>query len=101
MAGLFNAAIKSLSTTSLTSQYTLSPQPTSFSGPWKVYDGKKKSTGQSYSVFVFERSSLNPPSGSSSLRSNQGLKAAQDEVVDRLKKEVGLLARLRHPNILE
>ncbi|EPS42849.1 hypothetical protein H072_3110 [Dactylellina haptotyla CBS 200.50] len=99
MAGLFNAAIKSLSTASLSSQYSLSPQPTSYSGPWKVYDGKKKSTGQPYSVFVFERSSLNAPG--QTLRSNHGLKAAQDEVVDRLKKEVGLLARMRHPNILE
>ncbi|KAF3917110.1 hypothetical protein ABW20_dc0105287 [Dactylellina cionopaga] len=99
MAGLLNAAIKSLSTASLSSQYSLSPQPTSFSGPWKIYDGRKKSTGQSCSVFVFERSSLNAPG--QSLRSNHGLKAAQDEVVDRLKKEVGLLARLRHPNILE
>ncbi|KAK6529319.1 hypothetical protein TWF281_008496 [Arthrobotrys megalospora] len=99
MAGLFNAAIKSLSTASLSSQYALSPQPTSYSGPWKVYDGKKKSTGQACSVFVFERSSLNAPG--QSLRSNHGLKAAQDEVIDRLKKEVSLLARLRHPNILE
>ncbi|KAK6542062.1 hypothetical protein TWF694_007833 [Orbilia ellipsospora] len=99
MAGLFNAAIKSLSTASLSSQYSLSPQPTSFSGPWKIYDGKKKSTGQAYSVFVFEKSSLNAPG--QSLRSNQGLKAAQDEVIDRLKKEVSLLARMRHPNILE
>ncbi|KAF3213646.1 hypothetical protein TWF106_009481 [Orbilia oligospora] len=100
MAGLFNAAIKSLSTASLSSQYALSPQPTSYSGPWKIYDAKRKSTGQSCSAFVFERSSLNAP-GQSSLRSNHGLKAAQDEVIDRLKKEVGLLARLRHPNILE
>ncbi|KAF3127222.1 hypothetical protein TWF569_011838 [Orbilia oligospora] len=100
MAGLFNAAIKSLSTASLSSQYALSPQPTSYSGPWKIYDAKRKSTGQACSAFVFERSSLNAP-GQSSLRSNHGLKAAQDEVIDRLKKEVGLLARLRHPNILE
>ena len=99
MAGLFNAAIKSITTASLSSQYSLSPQPTSYSGPWKIYDGKKKSTGQACSVFIFERSSLNAPG--QSLRSNQGLKAAQDEVVDRLKKEVSLLARLRHPNILE
>ncbi|KAK6511811.1 hypothetical protein TWF481_000717 [Arthrobotrys musiformis] len=100
MAGLFNAAIKSLSTASLSSQYALSPQPTSYSGPWKIYDAKKKSTGQACSAFVFERSSLNAP-GQGSLRSNHGLKAAQDEVIDRLKKEVSLLARLRHPNILE
>ncbi|KAJ6259562.1 hypothetical protein Dda_5199 [Drechslerella dactyloides] len=100
MAGLFNAAIKSFSTPSLSSQYTLSPQPTSFSGPWKIYDGKKKSTGQPCSVFVFERSSLAAPGNSLSLRSSN-VKAAHDEVVDRLKKEVALLARLRHPNILE
>ncbi|KAF3910249.1 hypothetical protein ABW21_db0204390 [Orbilia brochopaga] len=100
MAGLFNAAIKSFSTPSLSSQYTLSPQPTSFSGPWKIHDGKKKSTGQPCSVFVFERSSLAAPGNSLSLRSSN-VKAAHDEVVDRLKKEVALLARLRHPNILE
>ncbi|KAK6335194.1 hypothetical protein TWF718_010630 [Orbilia javanica] len=100
MAGLFNAALKSLSTASLSSQYALSPQPTSYSGPWKIHDAKRKSTGQPYSAFVFEKSSLNAP-GQSSLRSNHGLKAAQDEVIDRLKKEVSLLARLRHPNVLE
>ncbi|KAK6344424.1 hypothetical protein TWF696_008061 [Orbilia brochopaga] len=100
MAGLFNAAIKSFSTPSLSSQYTLSPQPTSFSGPWKIHDGKKKSTGQPCSVFVFERSSLAAPGNSLSLRSSN-VKGAHDEVVERLKKEVALLARLRHPNILE
>ncbi|KAK6353847.1 hypothetical protein TWF730_008270 [Orbilia blumenaviensis] len=101
MAGLFNAAIKSLSTPSLSSLYALSPQPVSHAGPWKIYDARKKSTGVTYSAFVFERSSLSAPGQHQSLRSNHGLKPAQDEVIDRLKKEVGLLARLRHPNVLE
>ena len=97
----FTSAVKSLTSSSLTSQYNLSQQPTSFAGPWKIFDAKKKSTGQACSVFIFERKSLEPPSGSSAIRSNAGIRTAQDEVVERLKREVGLLARLRHPCILE
>jgi len=58
------------------------------------------------SVFVFDRKSLEPPSGASSglsLRSSSssGLKVIQEEVVGRLKREASSLARLRHPAILE
>ncbi|RPA96942.1 kinase-like protein [Choiromyces venosus 120613-1] len=104
---MFSNALKSF-TSNITSNYTLSPSPTGHAGPWKIYDAKKKkSPNQAVSVFVFERKSLDQPGGSSgglSLRgssSRDGLRAAQDEVVDRLKKEASLLARLRHPSILE
>lgn len=102
---MFSNALKSF-TSNITSNYTLSPTPTSHSGPWKIYDAKKKKTGQSVSVFIFERKVLDSSSSSSaslSLRgsSKDGLKAAQDEVVERLKKEASLLARLRHPCVLE
>ncbi|KAF2746463.1 protein kinase domain-containing protein ppk32 [Sporormia fimetaria CBS 119925] len=101
---MFSNALKSFNITSnIHSNYTLSPQPTSFSGPWKIYDAKKKSTGKAASVFVFDRKSLDAPGGAS-LGGRTGassLKRAQEEVVERLKKEASSLARLRHPSILE
>ncbi|KAF8418111.1 kinase-like domain-containing protein [Tirmania nivea] len=103
---MFSNALKSF-TSNINSNYILSPQPISTSGPWRIHDAKKKSTGQAVSVFVFDRRSLEPPSGASSglsLRSSSsssGLKVIQEEVVERLKREASSLARLRHPAILE
>jgi len=103
---MFANALKSF-TSNINSNYVLSPQPISTSGPWRIHDAKKKSTGQAVSIFVFDRKSLEPPSGASSglsLRSSSsssGLKAIQEEVVERLKREASSLARLRHPAILE
>ncbi|KAF2018822.1 protein kinase-like protein Scy1 [Aaosphaeria arxii CBS 175.79] len=99
---MFSNALKSF-TSNISSNYSLSPQPTSFSGPWKIYDAKKKSTGKAASVFVFEKKSLEPPGGGS-LGGRSGasaLKRAHEEVVERLKKEASSLARLRHPSVLE
>lgn len=63
---------------------------------------KKKSTGKPVSVFVFDRKSLDPPGGGLSGRgSAASLRRAQEEVVERLKREASALARLRHPSILE
>ncbi|KAF2003231.1 protein kinase-like protein Scy1 [Amniculicola lignicola CBS 123094] len=99
---MFSNALKSF-TSNISSNYTLSPQPTSYSGPWKIYDAKKKSTGKAASVFVFEKKSLEPPGGSGlgGRSGASGLKRAHEEVVERLKKEASSLARLRHPSVLE
>ncbi|KAF2131778.1 hypothetical protein P153DRAFT_374556 [Dothidotthia symphoricarpi CBS 119687] len=99
---MFSNALKSF-TSNISSNYTLSPQPTSYSGPWKIYDAKKKSTGKAASVFVFEKKSLEPQGGPG-LGGRSGasaLKRAHEEVVERLKKEANSLARLRHPSVLE
>ncbi|KAF1840983.1 protein kinase-like protein Scy1 [Cucurbitaria berberidis CBS 394.84] len=99
---MFSNALKSF-TSNISSNYSLSPQPTSYSGPWKIYDAKKKSTGKAASVFVFERKSLEPPAGAGfgGRSAASGLKRAHEEVVERLKKEASSLARLRHPSVLE
>ncbi|KAL6708448.1 Protein kinase domain-containing protein ppk32 [Coniothyrium glycines] len=99
---MFSSALKSF-TSNISSNYTLSSQPTSYSGPWKIYDAKKKSTGKTASVFVFEKKSLEPPAGAGfgGRSAASGLKRAHDEVVERLKKEASSLARLRHPSVLE
>lgn len=100
---MFASALKSFSS-NIERHYSLSKEPAAFSGPWKIYDAKKRSTGQMVSVFVFEKKSLdNSSSGALSLRSTStsGLKQAQDEAYDRLKKAASSLARLRHPCILE
>ncbi|KAH7414296.1 kinase-like domain-containing protein [Phaeosphaeria sp. MPI-PUGE-AT-0046c] len=99
---MFSNALKSFSS-NISSNYTISPQPTSFSGPWKIYDAKKKSTGKAASVFVFDKKSLEPPAGAGfgGRSAASGLKRAHEEVVERLKKEASSLARLRHPSVLE
>ncbi|KAF1944518.1 hypothetical protein EJ02DRAFT_501404 [Clathrospora elynae] len=99
---MFSNALKSF-TSNISSNYTLSPQPTSYSGPWKIYDAKKKSTGKAASVFIFEKKSLEPPAGAGfgGRSAASGLKSAHEEVIERLKKEASSLARLRHPSVLE
>nr|POE49325.1 protein kinase domain-containing protein ppk32 [Quercus suber] len=99
---MFSSALKSFSS-NISSNYTLSPQPSSTSGPWKVFDAKRKQTGKAASVFVFEKKSLEQQqNGGLGGRSNaSSLKRAHEEVVERLKREASSLARLRHPSILE
>lgn len=100
-AQFFSSAVKSF-TSNIGSNYTLSSSPSSTSGPWKIYDAKKKSTGKPASVFVFEKKSLEPQGGGFGPRSASGnVKKAHEEVLERLKKEASSLARLRHPCILE
>ncbi|KAK4543710.1 hypothetical protein LTR36_005355 [Oleoguttula mirabilis] len=99
---MFSKALSSF-TSNISSNYTLSPTPTSTSGPWKIYDAKRKQTNKPVSVFVFSPKSLEPSGGG--LAGGRGnassLKRAHDEVVERLKREASSLARLRHPSILE
>lgn len=51
------SSLKSFSS-HINSNYSISQTVTSTAGPWKIYDAKKKSTGKTYSVFVFERKSI-------------------------------------------
>ena len=98
---MFTSALKSFSS-NITANYTISATPSSTAGAWKVFDGKKKSTGKVVSIFIFERKALEPQGGRLNSRSDAASRRKiQDEVVERLKKEAGSLARLRHPNILE
>ncbi|KAM0722919.1 hypothetical protein Q7P37_001117 [Cladosporium fusiforme] len=99
---MFSSALKSF-TSNISANYTIAPQPSSTSGPWKIFDAKRKSTGKAASVFVFDRKSLDPQTGG--LGGGRGgassVKRAHEEVVERLKREASSLARLRHPSILE
>ncbi len=98
---MFSSALKSF-TSNISSNYSISPNASSQSGPWKIYDGKKKGSGKAVSVFVFERKSLDPLGSSFGSRGGTtSLKRAHDEILERLKKEASALARLRHPSILE
>ncbi|KAH7261296.1 kinase-like domain-containing protein [Fusarium redolens] len=98
---MFSSAFKSISATNITGNYSISSAPTSTAGPWKIYDAKKKSTGKPYSVFVFDRKSLDSHGSSLGRSGAASFKKTVEEVVERLKKEGSSLAKLRHPNILE
>ncbi|KAK3672297.1 Protein kinase domain-containing protein ppk32 [Recurvomyces mirabilis] len=99
---MFSKALSSF-TSNITSNYTLSNQPTSTAGPWKIFDAKRKATGKAASVFVFDPKTLVPQGGSLGGRGGgaASLKRAHEEVVERLRREASSLARLRHPSILE
>ncbi|KAI0427940.1 kinase-like domain-containing protein [Xylaria sp. FL1042] len=83
------------------SNYSVSQTASSTAGAWKIYDAKKKSTQKPYSVFVFDRKSLDSHANTLNRSSASSFKRAAEEVVERLKKEASSLARLRHPNVLE
>lgn len=97
---MFSSALKSFQS-NISANYTVAANPTSVSGAWKVFDGKKKSTGKAVSIFVFDRKSLEPQGGLGGRSSSAQARKLHDEVIARIKKECSLLARLRHPCILE
>ena len=98
---MFSSAFKSFNS-NITANYEVSKQPTAIAGVWTIFDAKKKSTNAQASVFVFKRESLDVSSNGLGARTSQtSVRKAQDEVVERLKKEASSLARLRHPSILQ
>ncbi|KAG6113551.1 hypothetical protein E4U31_000426 [Claviceps sp. LM219 group G6] len=98
---MFSSALKSISATNITANYSIASTPTSTAGPWKIYDAKKRSTGKACSVFVFDRKALESHGNSLGRSGASGFRRSVDEVVERLKKEASSLAKLRHPSILE
>jgi SCY1-like protein 2 len=98
---MFSSALKSISSTNITANYSISPNATGTAGPWKIFDAKQKKTGKTYSAFVFERKSLEAHGNSLGRSSAAAYKRVTEEVVERLRKEASALAKLRHPSILE
>ncbi|KAK7976455.1 hypothetical protein PG989_014918 [Apiospora arundinis] len=94
------SSLKSFSS-NIGSNYTVSPTITSTAGPWKIYDATAKKTKKPYSVFVFDKKSLDQHGNSLGRSGAAAFKRTAEEVVERLKKEASSLARLRHPNVLE
>src|SRR6187551_2552985 len=98
---MFSNALKSISATNITANYQVSPNITSVAGPWKIYSAKKKSTGKEYSVFVFDKKSIDAHSKELSRSGAAAFKTVVAGVIERLKKEAASRARLRHPNGVE
>ena len=78
--------------------------PSSLPSP-KVYSGVKKSTRQAASVFVLERTLLDRSGRRSRRNSPRGAvsrfeKADRELVWEMMKRGVGQLTRLRHPQVL-
>src|ERR1700761_3317653 len=99
---MFSSAFKSFSS-NIASNYELSKQPSTTVGVWTVFDAKKKNSGTSASVFIFNRKSLEVTSSGFGARATSAtsVRKIQDEVVERLKKAASSVARLRHPSILQ
>ncbi|KIV89087.1 hypothetical protein PV10_08693 [Exophiala mesophila] len=98
---MFSSAFKTF-TSNITSAYEISKQPSATVGVWTIYDAKKKTTSSQASVFVFDRKALDVSSGGFGARaSSTSIRKAQEEVLERLKKEASSLARLRHPSVLQ
>ncbi|KAJ5179682.1 hypothetical protein N7492_002892 [Penicillium capsulatum] len=98
---MFSSALKSFSS-NISANYQIAPHATVYCGPWKIHDAKKKSTGTTASVFIFDRKSLEPRAGGFGSRSSSSsTKKLQEDVVERLRREASSLARLRHPSILQ
>ena len=102
---MFSKFVSSVSS-GIHSTYDVQPHPKFRSGPWAVYDAQRRATSaprpahqNQVSVFVFEKKSLDQ---STPLRGSAGSSKAKNEIVfTRLKKEVSMLSRLRHPCLLE
>jgi SCY1-like protein 2 len=98
---MWSSALKSFQS-NINSNYKISDTPSSTAGPWRIFDARNKSTGKPASIFVFDKKTLEPQSGGLGGRSGaSSVKRAQEEVVERLRREAASLARLRHPSILE
>ncbi|KAK3900656.1 hypothetical protein C8A05DRAFT_35701 [Staphylotrichum tortipilum] len=98
---MFANALKSISSTNISANYSISTTLTSTAGPWKIYPAKNKKTGKECSVFVFDKKSLDAHRSGMSRAEAADFKKAVDAVVERLKKEASAIAKLRHPGILE
>ncbi len=61
---------------------------------WKVFSGTKKSTRQSAAVFVLEKRALEAKYPGSERRPER------DRILEQVRKSIGQLTRLRHPQIL-
>jgi SCY1-like protein 2 len=102
---MFSKFVSSVSS-NIYKTYEVQPNPKFHSGPWAVYDATRRASSpprpahqNQVSVFVFEKKSLEQ---STSLRGSGGSTRTTSEIVfTRLKKEVSLLSRLRHPCLLE
>jgi SCY1-like protein 2 len=102
---MFSKFVSSVSS-GIHSNYDVQQHPNFRSGPWAVYDAQRRPSSTprpahqtQVSVFVFEKKPLEQ---SASLRGSGGSSKAKNEIVfTRLKKEVSMLSRLRHPCLLE
>ncbi|KAL2119727.1 hypothetical protein VTJ04DRAFT_6688 [Mycothermus thermophilus] len=98
---MFANALKSIGSTNITANYSISQNLTAIAGPWKIYPAKNKKTGKECSVFVFDKKSLESHRGRLGRAEAAEFKRQYDLLIERLKKEASVIARLRHPGILE
>ena len=61
---------------------------------WKIFSGVKKSTKQSAAVFVLEKRSLDAKYPGAEHKNER------ERLLDQIRKSIGQLTRLRHPQVL-
>lgn len=105
LGNMFSKFVSSVSS-NIHKKYDVQQNPKFHSGPWAVYDALGRATTgpmpphhNQFSVFVFEKKFLDQ---SNSIRGSGASSKTKNEIIfTRLRKEVSLLSRLRHPCLLE
>lgn len=93
---------KSIFKTGIRAVYNVLENPSFVSEPWYIYPAKHKTSGQTASVFIFDKSKFEAQvhricaSGSNT----KNPKVIISECYEILKYEVSQLAKLKHPQIL-
>lgn len=97
------------SKTGISSKYTFSASPTFITEPWSVYTGRPKDTSTNtsgpskVSIFIFDKKRFEShllTYGIIKSKNSSHDRASIAEAYDVLRKQVGNLAKLKHPNIL-
>ncbi|CAN6652871.1 hypothetical protein TRVA0_026S00782 [Trichomonascus vanleenenianus] len=76
--------------------YSISKNVQFRAGPWSVYSGKRKSSGEAVSIFMFDKKALQHAIAASGID-----RSSVNDVYDRLKREANALAKIRHPSIVK
>ena len=100
---MLSSAIKFVSGGVINRTYDVQSSSSFTAGPWKVFNATRKPSkvtaqrATRVSVFVFDKRDLEQRDSSN----GRAFKINYDYIYNRLRKEVNLLSKLRHPSVLE
>lgn len=79
------------------SNYSISSNPLFINEPWSVYPASHRSTKKKCSVFIFNKKQFEALLNQRGFSKNRTL---LPEIMDKLKRHITNLTKIRHPNIL-